>query len=120
MNNYEILTIKNEKYKYVVLATSYMNPIDELYNIEDDLRQKEFVGEVMFDLLFCNGITNNRYLEVYFNGYSFDVIKSRVLDDVDVAIKETIYSFYISNKNMLEYSSLLKAEQFLFKKKLIM
>lgn len=115
MKNYEILTI-NEK--HVVVATSYVNPIDELYNIEDDLRQKEFVGEVTFDLLFCNGISN-RYIEVHFNGDSFDVIKSRILANIDDDIKEAIYSFYMDNKTILKDSSLSQAEQFLLKKKLI-
>ena len=115
MKNYKILTV-NEK--YIIVATSHINPIDELYKIEDDLKQKEFVGEVMFDLLFCNGIAN-RYIEVHFNGSSFDIIKNRSLADVDADIKEAIYSFYMDNKNILKDSNLSAAEQFLLKKKLI-
>ena len=119
MSDYELLNI-NQKYQYVVIATSYVNPIDELYNIEDDLRQQKFIGQVVFDLLLCNGITDNRYIEVYFNGSTFDISQSKTLNDIDIEAKKTIYSFYISHINMLDYSSLPKAQQFLLKKGVIM
>ncbi|MBS5934615.1 MAG: type II toxin-antitoxin system RnlB family antitoxin [Clostridiales bacterium] len=119
MSDYELLNI-NQKYKYVVIATSYVNPVDELYNIENDLRQQEFIGQVVFDLLLCNGITDNRYIEVYFNGNTFDINQSKILNDIDIETKKIIYSFYISHINMLEYSSLPKAQQFLLKKGVLM
>lgn len=119
MSDYELLYI-NHKYKYVVVATSYVNPVDELYNIETDLRQQKFIGHVVFDLLLCNGITDNRYIEVYFNGNTFDIRQSKTLNDIDIEAKKAVYAFYISHTNMLEYSNLPKAQQFLLKKGVIM
>lgn len=119
MSDYELLSI-NQKYQYVVVATSYVNPVDELYNIEDDLRQQHFNGTILFDLLLCNGITDNRYIEVYFNGVTFDISQYKILNDIDIEAKKYINSFYLDHLNMLQYSNLPKAQQFLLEKGIIM
>jgi hypothetical protein len=119
MSDYKLLTV-NQKYPYVVVATSYVNPVDELYNIENELKYENFRGMIVFDLLLCNGITENRYIEVFFDGFAFDISKYKVLKDIDCDVKKLIYSFYLSNKSMLEYSNLPKAQRFLLEKGVLM
>ena len=67
MKAYDIIEFKSD-YNYVVLATSYINPIDELENIEEELKAKEYSGKVLFDLLLCNGMNSSRFVEIKFNG----------------------------------------------------
>jgi hypothetical protein len=119
MSDYKLLSI-NQKYQYVVVATSYVNPVDELYNIEDELRQQQVNGTILFDLLLCNGISDNRYIEVYFDGDTFDISQYRILNDIDIEAKRIIYSFYLNHINMLEYSNLPNAQRYLLEKGVIM
>lgn len=119
MKEYELLSV-DKKYQYIVLATSYVNPIDVLYEIEEDLENKAYRGLVIFDLLLCNGLAKNRYIEVYFNGENFEISRYSNIPDIDIEVKKMIYSFYLHNPNMIENSNLPKAQQYLLQKGIIM
>jgi len=68
-----IKKIENEKtpYPYIVFAMSYISPLEHIKEIEEELKEKGFVGKVLFDLLVCEGWGCGRYLEGVFDGNTF-------------------------------------------------
>lgn len=119
MSDYELIPV-NEDYHYIIVATSYVNPMDILYDIEYNLENNNYKGNVVFDLLLCNGISANRYIEMYFNGTTFDVAKYKILDDVSIKVKKKVYQYYSQHIELVENSSLPKAQAFLLKKGVLM
>lgn len=56
-----------------IFATSWINPISELHEIEKELLyNKIIVNTVLFDLLRCNGKAFNRFFSAKFNGKNFE------------------------------------------------
>ena len=109
MKAYDIIEFKND-YKYVVLATSYINPIDELENIEEELKAKEYSGKVLFDLLLCNGMNSSRFVEIKFDGECFDLSSSTIIKNPNKSIKEGIHQYLKDKPVLLENSVLPKAQ----------
>ena len=112
MKAYNIIEFKSD-YKYVILATSYENPIDELENIEDELEAKEYSGKVLFDLLLCNGMNSSRFVEIKFNGECFDLSSSITIKNPNNSIKEDIHQYFKDKPALLENSVLPKAQRYI-------
>ena len=112
MKAYDIIEFKND-YKYVVLATSYKNPMEELENIEDELKAKEYSGKVLFDLLLCNGMNSSRFVEIKFNGKCFDLSSSITIKNPNNSIKEDIHQYFKDKPALLENSVLPKAQRYI-------
>lgn len=74
MKDYEIVKIEE---KYIVIATSYVNPIDELDHIAKELEVRKCYGDIIFDLLLCNGLNSNRFLSINFDGNKFNLFSAR-------------------------------------------
>ena len=50
MKPYRLISTKTE-YKLLVLSVSYISPFDEIEELENDLREMNFKGIVLFDLI---------------------------------------------------------------------
>lgn len=115
MTTYQIKKINNTNYySYLIFSTSYLNPLDNLCDIETDLKGTN-PGKVLFDLLLFNGFSSNRYIEAYFNGKHFVLSSFRPVK-VDSNIKKESGSFYQKNRELLNNSILLNSQSFMVKK----
>ncbi len=115
MKNFEIQKLHNSVYPYLILATSYVNPLSNLDDIESVLKPED-AGKVIFDLLLANGVSSNRYMEAEFDGDRFDFTSFRPLEEVDTHIKEQSGEFYRKNEDLLDNSVLPRSHRFLLKK----
>jgi len=115
MKSYNIINIK-DGYKFIVLAISYVNPVDELDEIEKELYNKRFNGKVLFDLLLCNGINKNRYVEINFNGERFDTSSLKLIESITRSSKEIVSEYFKEHPIYIESSVLPKAQCYLMKK----
>lgn len=116
MKNYEIQELHNyQMYPFVVFSTSYVNPLEDIECIQEELKNR-FKGKVLFDLLLSNGNSSNRYLEAEFNGFQFVPSSFKVLEKVDAFIKEITGMFYQNHPDYLSNSVLPNAHQFLIKR----
>ncbi len=111
MKNYEILKIKNEN---IIIATSYVNPIDELESIANDLKEKRYVGEVIFDLLLCNGFNSNRFLKLFFDGEKLDIFSAKKIEVINEETRREIES-YIVNQGYVNQGILQDSQIFILK-----
>ena len=80
MISYSVDTkLKTDKYRAVVYALSYNNPLHDISSISTTLREMiASPGYVLFDLLLSNGANFNRFVEGFFNG------KTVVFDSLNV------------------------------------
>ncbi len=102
-----------------VVATSYVNPVDNIENVENKLAELGFTGEIYFDMLLCNGLSN-RYTTMLFDGKEFDLMSDKTVDDIPLKLKEEIYKFYMGNFELFELGVVPKVHQFLLKEGVIM
>jgi hypothetical protein len=54
-----------------VFATSHVNPLEALEDVERELADRKVKGKVVFDLLLTNGHKLNRYFVGVFDGQHF-------------------------------------------------
>ena len=104
--NYEI----SKNINNLIFSNSYISPLDDIELLENDLKERNIKGLIIFDLLLCVGFSKNRYLGINFNGKYLDVS-----DD----IKEESRNFYFKNSSLLENSVLNNAHKYIVKNKLI-
>lgn len=116
MDNYVIKEL-NYNYKYVVFATTYENPLENLTAIKKFLCAKNFKGKIIFDLLLSNGNEPNRFIESYFDGIYFDDSTFKIAK-VDNIIEEFSLNFFHNNLNLLNNSILNNIEKFLIENKI--
>lgn len=113
--NYEI----SNNVKNLVLSNSYISPLDNIKEVENDLKNRGVKGLVVFDLLLCVGFSSNRYISIEFNGENLDISTSKILNTVSSDIKEESSNFYFHNSELLENSILNNAQKYIVKNKLI-
>ena len=109
MKNFEIII---EQSKCIILSTSYINPLSDLNLIENELKQKNYKGEVIFDLLLTNGKSENRFLEAKYN-YGFDQSSFIILENTYPWLLKLSKNFYESNLNLIDNSILTTLQKFL-------
>ena len=112
MKNFEILKLNNLHYSHLIIAKSYENPLDELYLIEKEL-QCDFPTKVVFDLLFVNGNSFNRFIEATYRNNKFDINSIKIAPNIDSEIISQSTSFYQNNLDLLEYSILSDSYKFM-------
>ena len=115
MKPYRVISIKTE-YKLLVLSVSYVSPFDEIEELEKDLREMNFKGVVLFDLILCNGVGSDRFIKAYFDGNSFDSNTFEIVSDIKDDIKMISSNFYKDNSDLIDKGVLSKQHSFLLKK----
>ena len=113
--NYEI----SKNINNLIFSNSYISPLDDIELLENDLKERNIKGLIIFDLLLCVGFSKNRYLGINFNGKYLDILNTKILDNVSDDIKEESRNFYFKNSSLLENSVLNNAHKYIVKNKLI-
>lgn len=117
MNNYKIKEINDSKYKSIIFSTDYISPIEELDEIEINLKSCNYLGHIIFDLLLVNGNSQNRFMEVFFDGNKFDRSSFKIARKLSADINTASTDFYSNNLAMIEKSRLPNPIKFMIKKK---
>lgn len=117
MSSYKIKEVNDFKYKLIIFSTDYISPIDYLSEIEDYLKTKNYLGEIIFDLLLVNGNSENRFIEAFFNGEKFNRKSFMIANKLSNEIKNVTTEFYFNNLSIVENSRLSNPIKFLIKKK---
>lgn len=115
----EFVMQKINESQCIVLSTSYISPLDEISTLQNQLEKHSCSGEVIIDLLLCNGVSDNRYVTMYFNGKNFDFSTLRVMPKVNDLITSISKSFYMCNKHLLTRGILPDAHRYIIEQGLI-
>lgn len=113
--NYEI----SNNITNLIFSNSFISPLDNIKEVETDLKNRGIKGLIIFDLLLCVGFSSNRYVSIEFNGENLDISTSKILNTVSSDIKEESKNFYFYNSELLENSILNKAQKYIVKNKLV-
>lgn len=117
MNSYKIQEINDLKYKAIIFSTDHISPTEELSQIEEELRENKYVGNIIFDLLLINGNADNRFIEAFFDGIAFDRKSFKIANKLSYIINDMSTEFYYNNLCLVENSRLSNPIKFLIKKK---
>lgn len=106
---YRIEFVSNEF--VMIFCTTNVNPISYLPSIETDLKNRNFEGQIIFDLLLANGYTSNRFIQAKVVDHKINRFSMQVINSVSDFILKKSQEFYIKNRNFVEDSSLMDDEQ---------
>ncbi|WP_281513168.1 type II toxin-antitoxin system RnlB family antitoxin [Bacteroides acidifaciens] len=111
MENYEIATKKNNRYRAVIYSVSYNNPIHDVFKISELFKLKTYSrGFILFDLLLSNGDNFNRFVEAYFDGNEIVASTLKVIKLKDQKFLKDINSYYKTHLKFLNNSVLSPSE----------
>jgi len=94
----------------MVTAHGDFNPLQHLRRIAFELEIMKFRGAVVFDLLSCNGLSSNRFVQILFDGASFDRGSFSVIEDLDKKLRQEQDTLFRSNPEFLTRSVLSSLE----------
>ncbi|NLZ54340.1 MAG: hypothetical protein GX892_14575 [Thermoanaerobacteraceae bacterium] len=113
MDFYRISQIDDAKYKVILFATTYNNPIQDLKDITKELGEKILTPcYILFDLLNCNGMSFNRFVEAYYDGENIIYDSLKIVKINDYHLIKFIDNYYKNNKRNLDYGILSSREKY--------
>lgn len=117
MEQFEPIELNNEKYKVLIILTTYEPPLKYLDAYTLYLINKEYYGYLLIDTLMHSGNSNERFLEAFFDGEIIknDTIKFTNIDKKN-SIRKATCDLLRSNPDMLNYSILNSAQKQLINK----
>jgi len=98
-----------------VFSTSFERLDHHLSDLEQRFKEKKYKGKVIIDLLLSNGNSNNRYVEINFNGLEFEIKQAKTIQP-NSELERISITFYKKNPELLDNCTLNHAQQFLVKK----
>lgn len=111
MKNFCLKHISNSEYKYLIIATTYISPTENLSEIESNITG--FTGKVIFDQTLINGNSFNRYIEAIVEDGKFNRRSFKAKKDIDIKIKQISKDFFLKNKVLVDSGTITKAIKFL-------
>src|SRR4051812_11658229 len=103
-------TIRKIERKILVLGNDYSRLNDFLPELCNDLQEKQFTGEVIFDLLLSNGNNSTRFFTGYFDGKNIPSRTIQKLKEVEPGILTKATSYFCKHKELFPNSILTKNE----------
>lgn len=113
MNNYKILELSNQSYDFLVIATSYLNPLNDMDEIGEYLQVPE--ANLLFDLTLLNGAKQNRYIQCKYKKNCNHLQSCTIVEDVGDEIEEISRNFLMNNYNYVKDSAIPESLKFLLK-----
>lgn len=100
MKNFELLSVADSIFSYLIIAKSYISPISELEDIQKEL--SNLSGEILFDLTLINGTNSNRYISGSIVHGLFDRKSFKTVEGISSSIKEISRKFFIENQGLVD------------------
>ncbi|MBP0726757.1 type II toxin-antitoxin system RnlB family antitoxin [Bacillus sp. RG28] len=112
MKNFDLETIDNSEYNFVIYSTSFETPFACIDEITEQLKQNDNRNfKVLFDLLLSIGNTSERFVEANFNG---EILEKSTFKFVSLDKKNNLRiksRDYYSNHLFLLENSVLNSAQ---------
>ena len=102
VKHFEIFPFPDGSYRFAIFATSGINPLSEISEIEKELTKREGPGFVLFDLLLSNGETSNRYISAFFDGKKFNLETFKTVQSLPREFKKIAKDYYARNKTKIK------------------
>lgn len=117
MGSYELIKLHNEPYDFLVIATSYENPINSIDEIEKEIINR--YASVLFDLTLINGVKFNRFIQRKHHDQGDIPSMYSLASEIPESIKRLSSEFFKTNRAIVDQSVLPSSLKFLIKENLI-
>ena len=118
---FEVLESSNSRYKFMLFCTSYHSSLNNLKNVEYQIRKiHPYECKMVFDLLLKGVSNSERFIEASFDGKdfipgSFRLVKVNKKD----SLRKLIVSFLNDHRQILEASVLNSVQKKMISKGLV-
>lgn len=116
-NNFEVLKLNDELYDFLIIATSYINPLSSFQEIVKKLKVKE--AELIFDLTLINGVNKNRYIKCKYIAGKNQFQFCEIPKDISERIKIISKNYFNKHLEIIDKSVLTDSLKFLLKSNMI-
>lgn len=101
---FEIRPVKVDRFNAVTFSLDATRPDDYYDQLEATLASLNVKGDVLLDLLACNGQTSRRFFSMRFDGkrLAFDTMRVERESKLDQAVLSLCSTFYSDNKQKLQ------------------
>lgn len=117
MNKFQILKLHDEPYDFLVIATSYENPLSSFSEIEKELNVDE--ARLLFDLTLINGTKKNRYIKCDYQAGTNSHLSCSLVDSIDDYIRSLSHNFFTQNDDVIQKSVIPNSLKFLLKSDMV-
>lgn len=111
--NFEILKLNNEPYDFLIIATSYENPLSSIKEIGEEIQVQK--ASLLFDLTLINGINKNRYIKCEYDADTDQLPLCSIVEGVDDDIKKVSQSYFSKNEEVVKKSVISNSLKYLLK-----
>lgn len=111
--NFEIIKLNNEPYDFLIIATSYENPLSYIKEIVKEMQVQK--ANLLFDLILINGINKNRYIKCEYEVDENQIPLCSIVEKVDDSIKKVSQSYFAENEEVVTKSIISNSLKYLLK-----
>lgn len=112
-DDFEIIKLNNEPYDFLIIATSYENPLGLIKEIGEKIQVNK--AKLLFDLTLITGLSSNRYIQCDYDAASDLLPPCAIIEEVDSDVQEISREFFASHEDIVKGSVLPDALKFLLK-----
>ncbi len=110
-DNFEVLKLDNEPYDFLIIATSYENPLGCMDEIGKEIQMQK--AKLLFDLTLINGVSKNRYIKCEYEAERNQLQPCAIVESVDDAIKKISQNYFAKNQEIVKKSVISNALKYL-------
>lgn len=112
-SNFKILKLNNEPYDFLIIATSYENPLSSIKEIGEEIQVRK--ANLLFDLTLINGTNKNRYIKCEYDADTNDLPPCSIVEGIDDDIKKVSQSYFSQNEEVVRKSVIPNSLKYLLK-----
>ena len=113
MKKFQILKLHDEPYDFLVIATSYENPLSLFDDLKKELKVDE--AKLLFDLTLINGTKKNRYIKCHYQANTDSLLLCSLVDNIDDYIRSLSHDYFLQNEEVVRNSIIPNSLKFLLK-----
>lgn len=113
MGKYEVLKLNNEPFDFLVIATSFENPLSHFEDLSKELNVDK--AKILFDLTLINGVKSNRYVACDFCLGESNLQSCSLINEIDEYIKSISHNFFMENEEVVQKSIISNSLKFLLR-----
>ena len=106
-----IMIKTSSEFPYVIVGTSYLHPISDIYEFVSELSNRNYKGDILIDSLLSTGFSSNRYLKIFFDGNKFNENDVDLVSRVSKEIDNEIYGYFYENPDIVQANEILPDAQ---------
>ena len=110
LKEYNIFKLNNLDYDLLVIANTYINPINIFLNNKEELPVKN--GKIVFDLTLIYGCKTNRYVVAEIIDGALDIKSVKAITSLDGSIKKISQEYFLNNQYLVQNSHLTNSDKY--------